>query len=58
MVFLTVSGTISTYIRKFQYQTLKKVINELRIMIILMYGVKLYFSGVLVVEGSFPALPS
>ena len=33
MVFLTVSGTISTYIRKFQYHDFKEFINELRIII-------------------------
>ena len=42
MVFLALSGKISTYIRKFQYQTLKKVMHQLRIMIILMSGVRLY----------------
>ena len=42
MVFLALSGTIFTYVRKFQYQTLKKVMHQLRIMIILMPGVSLY----------------
>ena len=54
MVLLTFSVTVYTYIRKFQYQTLKKVINELKKIIILMSGVRLYWKYVgLTVERFF-----
>ena len=56
MVLLTFSVTVYTYIRKFQYQTFKKVINELKIIIILMSGVRLYWKYVgLTVERFFLA---